>query len=521
MSTRKRLRARLPIWVAGFLLVAMLGYWITGRAPQPQTAEEGPSVPGAAATDAADVAPALALRSRIEDTGIDGFPELMRLILQWKNSDEQRELVSLLMQRWLVEDLDSFVVFLDEAEVDGLRIWDGLAPGMADALRIVGGEVADTDLLGEVVGRVLLKAAEADPVNALAWAREFLSGENLDTAFAGIAPVLAGRDPKAAIALFDEVQTFPNQMQAAAGIGLALGRSDYALAMTWAESFFSETERAFALSGVLNGMAGRDTQRAAEEYRRVVETMKSRYREQVLADRATSGITVDEEYEGLSPEEIEKAELAKPNPNLVYLENASRAIALELARQDPLKALDWARSMDPYQGRAVAMETIYEEWGAKDPEAAFQSLLTESDRRPEVAGKLFGTWAMKQSRAASASALTLKPGLERDSAVEGVARGWILSGGEPVQIAAWAERLEAVSEADRVRAVLASETAFDHPELAWKQVERISNPLKRSELFQEVFPNLVEENPKLARSALATINLSPVEIEYFQTMLGP
>jgi hypothetical protein len=521
MNSRKRLPARLPIFLAGFLLVCLLVYWITGRDRQPRAEEESPSSPEVAAREAVEEAPALALRQRIDAAELDGFPDLMRLILQGKNSDEQRELVSLLMQRWLVEDLDSFVVFLDEAEVDGLRIWDGLAPGMVEALRSIGGEVADAELLGEVVGRVLLKAAEADPVNALVWAREFLSGENLDTAFAGIAPILAERDPRAAIALFDEVQAFPNQMQAASGIGLALGRSEYALAMTWAESFFSETERAFALSGVLNGMAGRDTDRAAAEYRRVVETMKSRYREQVLADRATSGNTVDEEYEGLSPEEIEKAELAKPNPNLVYLENASRAIALELARQDPLKALDWARSMDLYQGRAVAMETIYEEWGARDPEAAFQSLLMESDRRPEVAGKLFGTWAMKQSRAATASALTLEPGLERDSAIEGVARGWILSGGEPTQIAAWAERLDKVSESDRVRAVLASETAFDQPELAWKQVERISNPLKRSELFQEVFPNLVEENPKLARSALATIQLSPVEIEYFQSMLGP
>jgi len=186
MSTRKRLRAWLPIFVAGILLVAMLGYWITGRSPNPQTTKEGPSVPGTAATEAADVAPALDLRSRIEGADVDGFPELMRLILQWKNSDEQSQLVSLLMQRWLVEDIDSFVVFLDESEVEGLRIWNGLAPGMAEALRIVGGEVGDADLLGELVGRVLLKAADADPVNALAWAREFLSGEPLDAMLAGM-----------------------------------------------------------------------------------------------------------------------------------------------------------------------------------------------------------------------------------------------------------------------------------------------------------------------------------------------
>jgi len=113
--------------------------------------------------------------------------------------------------------------------------------------------------------------------------------------------------------------------------------------------------------------------------------MKHRCREQVLAERAASGNTVDEECKGLSPEEIEKAELPKPNPNLVYLENATRASALALARENPLKAPDWARSMDIYQGGAAAMETVYEEGSAVDPQMAFQSLLQESDPRNALA----------------------------------------------------------------------------------------------------------------------------------------
>ena len=124
-------------------------------------------------------------------------------------------------------------------------------------------------------------------------------------------------------------------------------------------------------------------------------------------------------------------------------------------------------------------------------------------------------------RAAAVTVLTLEPGLERDTAIEGVAIGWMESGASPSQIAAWAEELPAESAVERVRAVVAAEAAYDNPVLAWKQVEQIRNPMKRSELFQEVFPNLVEENPKLARRALATIQLSPVEIEYFQAMLAP
>lgn len=521
MTIKTNLKTRLFAIGIGVLLVAALGYWFAGRSQAPQNITKSTSESGNSEVERGGRADTPALQQQIDSVAPADFPELMNSILLVTNATEQTHLISNLMRRWLVEDLSSFSAFLDEAEFNGLDLWDLIAPGMADALRAVDESIVEGDELTQIVERVLLKAAGTDPTGALVLAREFLTGETLDSTLAGIAPELANLDPEGAIALLDEVQTFSNQTQAAAGIGLALGRSGYPLAMTWAESFFSETERAFALSGVLHGMAARDTDLAAEEYTRVVETMKTRYRAQVLADRAASGNTVDEEYEGLSPEEIEKAELAKPNSNLIYLQNATRAIALELARQNPSKALDWARTMDLYQGKAVAMETIYEEWSSVDPQAAYRELMKESDRRPEVVGKLFGSWAMTDAVSASSSALALKPGFERDSAIEGVARGWIDAGGQPAQIAAWAERLQTASEIDRVSAIVASEAAFDNPALALKQVQRISNPLKRSELFQEVFPNLVEENPNLARTALATVKLSPVEIEYFQEMLGP
>jgi hypothetical protein len=524
MISQPRPSARLLILTCGMLLAAVIGVVavrISGRAPSTSAGSGSAPPPVSSDPGPAPAPSAPDLLARIDSAGVDDFPEMMRSLLKAGAGEEPSRLLSRLLQRWLVEDLASFEEFLDEAERDGVALWDPLAPGLVDALRSLEDRVAGSAPLAPVIERVLLGAAGNDPVNARAWAREFLSGDRLDSAYAGIAPLLAAVDPGAAIELLDEVTVFPRQMEAASGVGLVLGRSGYPLAMTWAESFYSETERSFALSGVLSGMAVRETTRAAEEYRRIVGMMKDRHREQVLADRALSGGTIDEEYEGLSPEEIEKAELAKPNPNLAYFETAARTIALGLSREDPRAALEWARSMDLYQGRAVALETIYEAWGSSEPGPAFESFLSEPGRRPESAGGLFTAWAAKNARAASEAALTLAPGPERDSAIEGVARGWIRSGTPPARIASWAERLPAGSGVDRVRALVASEAAFDNPVLALRQVERIANPLKRSELFQEVFPNLVEENPDLARQALATIRLSPVEIEYFQEMLGP
>lgn len=519
-------RPRRPLTRYGFLtfatlLLAALGIWFVSRGPLPENTAAIPSVdPAATSTDPQPLT-SDAWHQKIASAELAGFPGLLHSILLLENADERTRMIALLMQRWLKEDVESFSVFLDEMELNGLDLWSQIAPGMAAALGEMDPEIAGTKALSQVVERLLVRSAESDPRNALVWAREFLSDKALDGTIAAIAPFLATIDPEAAIDLLDEVQSFPNQMQAANGVGIALGKGDFPLAMTWAESFYSETERTFAISGVLQGMATRDSSRAAGEYHRIVEEMKIRFREQVLAERAISGGTVDEKYEGLSPEEIEKAELAKPNPNLVYFENAARVIALELARKDPAAALDWAKTMDLYQGRAIAMETIYETWSSLEPETAFQSLMREDERRPELAGKVFTSWAAENPRAAAATVLTLEPGLERDTAIEAVAVGWMESGASPSQIAAWAEQLATEPAVERVRAVIAAEAAYDNPVLAWKQVEQIRNPMKRSELFQEIFPNLVEENPKLARRALATIQLSPVEIEYFQAMLTP
>jgi hypothetical protein len=449
------------------------------------------------------------------------FSELIMGILAMEDSAERDRLAAQLLRRWLAADAGSFEVFLDELEFEGVRVWHLLAPGMVEAIRDLRGTAQgpDDNLLSRIAERVLRGASVENPEGSLSWARALLAGERLDAALSDIAASMASSDPETAISILDEISLFPLQMEAATGVGLALGMGGYPLALTWAESFYSETEQSFALSGVLAGMAMRDTDRAAKEYLRVVERMKEGFREQILADREVSGGTVDEEYEGLSPEEIEKAEMAKPNPNLIYLENATRAISAELARRSPAAALDWARSMDAYQGRAFALETIYEVWAAVDPGSAFRELTKEADRRPEIAGRLFGAWAASNPRLASERALALDPGPERDFAVEGVAIGWINSGGSASQVAAWAEKLPSPSEADRVRAVVAAEAAFEDPELALRQVEQIRNPLQRSLLFQEVFPNLVDENPELARNALASIKLSPVEVEYYRSML--
>lgn len=520
MLSKKYSGIRLPAILMGLCLVVTTGLWLAGshrNRKDSRPANAGQQVAEDGKRPVRDVAE---LRKRGGSANVGDYPVLMKQLLQVKDPGAQQEMIASLMLRWLEADPKSFGVYLDEVMIGEEQVWNRLAPGMMAALRKLDPEIAKSYQILHLAERVIVKGAETAPHDSLAWAREWLTGTNLDSALSAIAAELANIDPETAIAVVSDIKALSNRMEACAGIGMVLGAQNSDLGLSWAASFTLEAEQAYALSGVLSGMADRDSSRASAEYLKAVEAMKTKYRDRVIADRAASGTTVEEEYEGLSAEEILKAELARPNPNLIYLEKAAYIIGTTLARDNPRMALDWAKSLDIYQGQVVAMEAVFGEWATTSPQEAYHSYLQESDRRPELAERIFTAWASTDATAASEAAFSLDTGLERDSAVEGVARGWIDSGASPEQLAAWSDQLANPSEKDRVLAIVASESAIENPVFAWDQLQQMRNTAKRSELFYEVFPSLAENNPKVARRALASIGLSRVETEYFESMLG-
>lgn len=518
MLSKKFPGIRLHFVAIGLCLVVATGIWLKTRNSKDSRPEDaGAQVSLGNNRPIRDTAE---LHKLIGSASAKDYPGLMKQLLQVRDPGQQKEMIASLMKRWLETDPKSFGVYLDEVVISGEQVWNRLAPAMVAALRELDPEIVQSYQVRNLVERMIAKAAETAPHDALGWAREWLTGTNLDSALTTIAAELANVDPQAAMAVITEVKALSNRMEACAGVGMILGTRDSELGLSWAASFTLEAEQAYALSGVLSGMADRDSSRASAEYTKAVESMKTKYRERVIADRTASGMTVEEEYEGLSPEEILKAELAKPHPSLIYLEKAAYIIGTTLARDNPQLALEWARSLDIYQGKNAAMEAVFEEWATNSPLNAYHSYLQETDRKPELAERLFTAWATTDSEAASEAALSLGAGLERDSAVEGVARGWIDADASPEQIALWSEQLASNSERDRVRAIIASESATENPVFAWNQLQQIGNSAKRSELFHEVFPSLAENNPKVARRALASIGLSQVETEYFESMLG-
>lgn len=518
MSAKKHSRFRRPAIAAALSLAVAAGIWSVEKQPGGNSSPSGKTQE--IRNNARTVTSTAELRALLSTASVTEYPALMKQLLQVRNPGAQQEMISTLMQRWLTADPQSFGVYLDELMVSEEQVWNRLAPGMMAALRELDPAISKSYQVRNLAERMIIKAAETAPHDALGWAREWLTGTNLDSALGAIATEMAAIDPEGAIKVISEVTALSNRMEACAGVGMTLGAQNTELGLSWAASFALEAEQAYALSGVLSGMADRDSSRASAEYSKAVDMMRTKFRERVLADRAEAGTEVEEEYEGLSPEEILKAELAKPNPNLAYLEKAAYIIGTTLARDNPQLALEWAKSLDIYQGKNIAMEAVFEEWAASSPQEAWQSWLQEPDHSPELAERIFTSWAASDVAAASEAALSLAAGLERDSAVEGVARGWVDAGATPEQIAEWSEQLSNHSEKDRVRAIIASESAGENPVFAWNQLQQMHNTAKRSELFYEIFPSLAENNPKVARRALAAIGLSQVETEYFESMLA-
>ncbi len=446
-----------------------------------------------------------------------GFPSTFRSALASNSTTHLEELI----RRWMNTDLAGFVEFLDELEVDDedRTVWLTLAPAMMAALPDVNDQVASSTQLLEIIERVIANVAGNDPVQALAWAREWLLGDGLESALTSIASELAAVDPDAATALVTEISAPPKRLEAAMGVGLALGEQDPDFALEWAGRFINPAEKAYAMCGVLTGMAATDTQRAATVFSEHVEARQQEFSATVRADREASGISLEEAYEGLSAEEATRAEANLTDPSAAYIVDAAYAVASEWAAKNPTQALAWARSLSVGRGRGEAVEAVFEAWAFDAPAPAYQAYLAEPIRTPEMADGLFGTWASLDPTAAAQAALALPTGTERTAAIESVTRGWIESGAAPDTVVRWTQSLGSPNEKDRALAVVASEVAYDNPVLAWHQVEGITDPVSRNQLVYEVFPNLAETNPAVAERALAGMKLTEVEVEYFRSML--
>ncbi len=449
-----------------------------------------------------------------------GLPSFIRQALRSPGPAAEAR-ISAASLRWMDEDLAGFTEFVDELDVDDEdgRLWATFAPALMAILPDVSEATANSPALLALVERVIANFAATDPVQALVWAREWLLRDGLDAAFSEIAPELATVDPVAASSLIGEITAAPKRLEGARGVGFVLGDSDPDFALTWVDSLDGGVDQAYALSGVIAGMAENHTERAARVFADRTDSMQRSFTDGLRTDRESSGTSLEDAYEGLSATEAAAAEANLPDPTLGYVVNSAGPVATELTRKDPNQALAWARSLTPPRGRGEALAAVYEAWMSDDPSAAYQAYRNEPIRDEALANSVFTSWAARDPIQATQAAQSLAAGPERAGAIAGVALGWIEGGAQAESVARWSSSLPSPSDRDRARAVVAAETAFDQPVLAWNEARQITNATQRDAAFREIFPTLVEADPQAARRALASTGLPPVEVEYYQSMI--
>ncbi len=522
MRTTATFRTPLLIALAGLVLVLAATFIFPKINPNPAATNERAELDQSAAPARAEHDTTPRLIPTVIPANPADYPDLIRQALRTPGPQAQNDIAAVALA-WMDRDLPNFMSFVDELEVDDEdgTLWATLAPALMSCLPDVSEQTAQSPALLILVERLISDFAVTDPVQALAWAREWLLDSGLDSALSEIAPELAASDPGAATALVAEIAAPPKRLEAARGVGFVLRDADPDFALVWVDSLTQKVDRAYALSGVIGGMAKSHPSRAGSVFAERTETMQMQFTEDIRSDREVSGTSLSQVYEGLDPDAAAAAEANLPDPTIGYVVDAAAAVGSTWAQQDPGAALAWARSLAASRGRGEALVSVYDAWMASAPEAAYRAYQSESIRDSALANTVFEKWATDNPMTAARAALALAPGVERSAAVEGVTRGWIDSGAQPDAVAKWSAGLPLTEERDRTRLVIASEVADDDPVFAWSQAKEITNQTKRNDAFREVFPGLVEVNPQIAQRALVSTTLPTVEIEYYQSMIAP
>jgi hypothetical protein len=260
---------------------------------------------------------------------------------------------------------------------------------------------------------------------------------------------------------------------------------------------------------------------AAGIYRDSVSKMQQAFTEKVFAERREMGPSTDGEFEDMTPAEAEQALRALPDPNLQYFERAATGIGQAMVRDNPAAALEWARSLSTREGGDAALASVYGAWVSVDAGAAWSQLRSESSPSNRVVADFFESWAILDPAKAASAVAELSASSARLAAIPATVAGWADAGGTPGDLARWAGTLNGPQEQDQARGAIASAVAYGDPIVAWQQVQQMKDPLRQATVFNEVFPSLADVQPLVAQKAVASLPLSQVQKDYFNSLLEP
>jgi hypothetical protein len=505
------------------LALAAITWWLAAPSdPEIVSAKaEDHTAPAAGKWDGHDGATRFAAAMAAAKPG--DWAQLVREALDSRNEEIINGMLPDLLRRWMQQDMRGFLAFINELEVldeDGHQ-WSTLGPMLLTVIPELGERAITSPTLSSIIHRTILNVARHDPDSALEWAQLRLAGIEQDRAIAGIVPYLVVKDVETSKRLASGIASTPNRLAAQLSIGSHLGAYDSEAGLAWAHSLDREGDRAYALAAVLSAMAETSPQDAGEIYRESVSTIQQAFTEKVFAERREMGPSTGGEFEDMTPAEAERALRALPDPNLQYFERAATEIGQAMVRDNPGAALEWARSLSAREGGDAALASVYGAWVSIDPGAAWNQLRRETAPANRVVADFFESWAIQNPTTAASAVTELPTASARLAAIPATVAGWADAGGAASDLVQWAGTFQGQQEQDQARGAVASAVAYGDPMVAWQQVQQMKDPQRQAAVFNQVFPSLADVQPLVAQKAVASLPLSQVQKDYFNSLLEP
>ena len=469
-------------------------------------------------------------KKRIAKAGPADFAALMREVMGIRDTALRAKVASALVAKWVSVDLTGFIAFVDETEVDddgADALWEVLAPALASALPTLSDEVASREELGEVVRRLIEYSARKNPDQALAWAKQWLLDDALESALATISGEMIKKSPEKALQVLKDIHTSVRRVDAINAIASVYGTTHPKEATAWAKSLEIPAERPYAMDAVLVARSEVEPEASSKEFVDFREKMQAAYAVERNADMAKMGMTdIDEKAhangEPLTPEEAMDSELlpSREDPQIRLLDDAVKAIAENWAASDPAKALQWSESL-PVALKDDAVTSALTGWASQNPSAAYDYYMKNHATDVAPAAPIFEAWAEAEPTQAAAQASQMADPALREQAVNGVVSGWLDSSADRSALDAWVDKLPRKQERDMANSQIAEATSYDEPNVAWQRATAIQDLQTRRGALKSAFASLVESDPGQARALLtAATNLTPDETNRLNRMLN-
>ncbi|MEP6821587.1 MAG: hypothetical protein ABI946_04480 [Chthoniobacterales bacterium] len=180
--------------------------------------------------------------------------------------------------------------------------------------------------------------------------------------------------------------------------------------------------------------------------------------------------------------------------------------------QDPLAALELAKSLGDFRGKEPLTNAIYRQWAQTNPVAAGNSAAQDPQegwRSPIT--QVASTWADQDPVAAAQWALSISDAATRTRSVSEVMRQW--SRDEPAAAANWIYSLETGPMRDSAVAGFASSIASVDPQTALGWIGTMSDEAERQRTLRRVGRIVLWRDPANGPALLQTAGLPADQIE--------